>query len=154
MKKLVRNQYRRSASQFLILASSKGNSHCEQELGNIREFFYHNRNSTRGVSFKQFLDYLQEAETYDNLFGKIYETDRKAEKKISLKRFGRIKLKYLFAPPFLDDVKGDLRIEKISEDTFTNVNQFPTVESFYDDESIQLVNDLFSEDLPCVDIGK
>lgn len=79
---------------------------------------------------------------------------RQIEKKISLKRFGRIKLKYLFAPPFLDDVKGDLRIEKISEDTFTNVNQFPTVESFYDDESIQLVNDLFSEDLPCVDIGK
>lgn len=163
--KLVRNPYRRAVSQFLILASSKGNAHWAQEWGKIREFFYDDKNSRQGISFKQFLTYLQEADGYDSHFSPQYTTGeeefvrnyiylekfrnqlKRLERKYQLKDSNITKLST--SPHHLSSMmstKGSFANYKITEDTFTEKNQFPTVESFYDREAIQLVNEIFSDD--------
>ncbi|KIO68659.1 sulfotransferase family protein [Caldibacillus sp. 210928-DFI.2.22] len=163
--KLVRNPYKRAVSQFLILATSKGNQHWEKEWEKIREFFYHDKNSTKGITFKQFLQYIKTAEGYDSHFAPQYEPGeeefvdqyiyletfqkqiKQIEDKYKLKSSNLLELSkstHHLSPAM--KLKGNFADKEISESTFITTGKFPTYKSFYDKEAIQLVNTVFSND--------
>ncbi|WP_103580721.1 sulfotransferase family 2 domain-containing protein, partial [Bacillus thuringiensis] len=55
--KLVRNPYKRAVSSFLILYD---NPYASKQWEQIREYFYNDKNESKGISFKQFLYYVKE----------------------------------------------------------------------------------------------
>lgn len=163
--KLVRDPYRRAVSQFLILATAKGSSHWENEWKKVRKFFYNNPMSERGITFKQFLQYIRDAKNYDNHFAPQYvpgeeefvrkyiylenfnKQMKKIEKKYHLKKSNLLELttsSHHFSSNMV--LEGDFANIEISEYTFSNERKFPKYTSFYDEEAIQLVNTVFAKD--------
>ncbi len=162
--KLVRNPYKRAVSQFLILATNKGNEHWNNEWKKIRKYFYHHPDSPRGINFKQFLQYIRDASGYDNHFSPQYVEGEEYFVKnfIYLEHFNRdigtmeriyglkksdpaalSKSSHHLSPSMT--LKGKYAECEITWDTFRS-NRFPTYESFYDPEAVALVNTIFHKD--------
>lgn len=163
--KLVRNPYKRAVSQFLILSSSKGNPYWEKEWEKIHEFFYQDRGSKKGITFKQYLIYVRDFPgSVDDHFKPQYMEGeelfvqnylfledftyyiRELEKKYRLKRSKLQELtnsSHHFSKSMV--LKGNFANMEVIQDTFSEVN-IPTYESFYNDETIELVNHVYQKD--------
>lgn len=163
--KLVRNPYKRAASQFLILATTKG-LYWDGEWEKIRTIFYGNKDSPRGITFKQFLCYVRDyPEITDNHFHPQYSPgeEKFIQKHVKLENFhkeiGQIEKQYGLKRTKISELsnsshhlknsmvlKGDYANAEITNESFALINKFPTYESFYDDEAIHLVNTVFEND--------
>lgn len=163
--KLVRDPYRRAVSQFLILSSAKGNPQWEKEWEKVRDFFYQDKGSKKGISFKQFLIYVRDFPgSVDDHFKPqymegeelfvqkhIYLEDyshhiRGLEKKYGLKKSNLQELSnssHHFSKSMV--LKGNFANLEILQDTFIDGN-VPTYESFYNEETIALVNSVYQKD--------
>ncbi|WP_026582963.1 sulfotransferase family 2 domain-containing protein [Bacillus sp. J33] len=164
--KLVRNPYKRAVSQFLILASTKGMPYWEKEWEKIREFFYNDKNSKRGITFKQFLIYIRDYPGViddhfkpqymdgEELFVKNYiylesftSEISAIERKYKLKKSNLSKLTYsshhLKKSMILDGKFSNL---EITNETFSENRKLPTYDSFYNNETTNLVNSIFKND--------
>ena len=64
--KLVRYPYKRAVSQFLILATNQGSVQWEKEWEKIREYYYNDKKNKKGISFKQFLNYIKDYDSIDD----------------------------------------------------------------------------------------
>ncbi len=171
--KLVRNPYKRAVSSFLAISQvgvfeMKSNP-LYKEWEKIGQYLYDNGNSNEGISFKQFLYYINMvgsdigkidphmAQQYiegEELFIKNY---------IHLENFNdhisKIEEKYrLVKSPLsvitksnhhndsLMNIIGNYSETRITKEYFSR-KSLPTYESFYDKESIGLVKDIFKKDI-------
>lgn len=164
--KLVRNPYKRAVSQFLIFFSTKGIPYWEKEWEKIKEFFYGDKKSKRGISFKQFLIYVRDYPgTIDDHFTPQYIEGeerfvrnyiylelftpkiREIERNYGLKQSNIAQLTK--SSHHLSEsmkLKGNFANLEITNETFFASKQLPTSESFYNDETIALVNSIFQKD--------
>ncbi|MCG8485304.1 MAG: sulfotransferase family protein [Clostridia bacterium] len=171
--KLVRNPYKRAVSSFLALVfaiywENQGTG-LYREVEKINELFHNNKNSKKGISFKQFLYYIKDvgsdvekidshiARQYlegEELFIKDYihlenfsDDISKIEEKYQLKKChpSAIAESDHHSAPRMNII-GDY-----SETVITNENisqrSLPTYESFYDKEAVELVKEVFKKDV-------
>lgn len=164
--KLVRNPYTRAVSQFLILSSTKGIPYWDREWEKIKEFLYGNKASNRGITFKQFLiyvkdypgniddhfkpQYLEGEELFVQNYIYIEQFDyyiKEIEKKYGLKQSSLSDLKGSshHLSSFMN-LKGNFANIEITNETFTEHKQIPTYDSFYNEETIKLVNHIYKKD--------
>ncbi|KLA27067.1 sulfotransferase family 2 domain-containing protein [Bacillus cereus] len=161
--KLVRNPYKRAVSSFLILYN---NPYALEQWKEIRQHFYNDKNSPKGISFKQFLYYVKEigskSSQLDQHFSQQYiEGEEKFIKQyIKLETFNKIipnieKEYGLFSSniPILTNSPHHRSNQMIHNGNYANHDithpQFPslpTYQSFYDEETLKLVSEIFNED--------
>ncbi|MCZ0874844.1 sulfotransferase family 2 domain-containing protein [Peribacillus sp. AS_1] len=163
--KLVRDPYKRAVSQFLILATTQGLVQWEKEWEKIREYFYNDKKSKKGISFKQFLYYIKDYDSIDDHFTPQYiqgeeifvknyiylETFEahisEIEKKYGLKKSNLNLITksthHLTSSMLLNGNYSDM---EITNETFIRERKFPTYKSFYDVEATNLVNFIFHKD--------
>ena len=172
--KLVRNPYQRVVSSFLGLARmsffTKGTR--KQEWQEIKKYLYNiKKYSDEGfeesISFKQYLYYLQGKGTKVSLINAhraqqyIYDEETYVSDYLYLEDFREsiynIEQEYglLDSPQSIFESQhhrshlmkeeGDWAEKLITEETFSR-EYLPTYDSFYDQETIELVNELFAED--------
>ncbi|HHK5554979.1 RNA methyltransferase [Bacillus anthracis] len=161
--KLVRNPYARAVSSFLLLAD---NPYASPQWENIRKCFYNDKYSKKGISFKQFLYYVQAFGTnslaIDIHFSQQYVRGEEAfiQHYIPLEDFNnqitKIEEKYGL-------IKSDLAIltnsdhnrgpKMIYTGNYAELSiidkdfpRFPTYESFYDKETMDLVTEIYAQD--------
>ncbi|PGL86070.1 hypothetical protein CN931_07415 [Bacillus sp. AFS054943] len=161
--KLVRNPYKRAVSSFLILYD---NPYATKQWESIREYFYNNKNIQKGISFKQFLYYVKDmgpkSSQLDHHFSQQYiEGEEKVIKQnIKLENFNTIipKLEKEYGLLSSDislltnsnHHRAHQMIHKgnYADDDITNPNfpSLPTYRSFYDEEALNLVSEIFTDD--------
>lgn len=163
--KLIRNPYKRAVSQFLILGTTEG-AYWDKEWEKIRTVIYGNKHSERGITFKQFLTYIRDyRDMADNHFHPQYVAGeeffvkkyirlenfskeiRKLERKYGLKKTDLSQ--FLQSPHHLSKsmvVNCDFSNVEITKGVFISNRELPTYESFYDSESISMVNSIFHND--------
>lgn len=163
--KLVRDPYKRAVSAYLMLVNDH-EPYWKSEWGTIREQLFNNRNSTRGLSFKEFLLYLKKmgadspslnrhfAQQYiagEEMFVNKYiylenfsEQIAEIEKKYGLRRSDSEKL---------SDSPHNLRSRMIFDGDYSGVNildqsfpRFPSYKSFYNKETKRLVEEIYKID--------
>lgn len=171
--KLVRDPYKRAVSSFLELSHEgplKIESHfAYKEWRRIREIIYNDKNSVMGISFKQYLYYLKEVGVdVDSINGHFAQQYIEGEeqfvtKYIYLEDFDNeireLEKKYCLKTSPLIDItnSGHHRAKKmkesedysnviITEETFYKENP-PTYTSFYNDETLALVEEIFKKDI-------
>ncbi len=163
--KLVRNPYKRAVSQFLILATTKGITNWDKEWEKIRTYFFQDKNAVHGISFKQFLYYIKDANGYDDHFNPQYLEGEElfVNNYIYLERFhdhiSEIEKRYGLRKSNLSSIgksshhlsssmilTGNYADMKITNETFSKSGKYPTYDSFYDKETTNLVNTIFSKD--------
>ncbi|WP_042357222.1 sulfotransferase family 2 domain-containing protein [Bacillus rubiinfantis] len=165
--KLVRNPYKRAVSQFLILPSTKGIPNWDGEWEKIREFLYGDKNSDRGISFKQFLLYVKDYPGVidDHLTPQYLEGEemfvsnyvylesfskqiRAIEKKYRLKKaaIGALTDSLHHLTDFMVLKGGEYAELEITPNMFIGHKKLPTSESFYNQETIELVNHIYKKD--------
>ncbi|MBJ7967886.1 sulfotransferase family 2 domain-containing protein [Bacillus cereus] len=161
--KLVRNPYKRPVSSFLVLYD---NPYSLKQWEEIREYFYNDKNSPKGISFKQFLYYLKDigpnSSHLDQHFSQQYiEGEEKIIKQyIKLENFNTIipKLEKEYGLLSSDIslltnsshhrahqmiYKGNYADKDITNPQFPSL---PTYRSFYDEQAIKLVSEIFTDD--------
>ncbi|KAB2488080.1 sulfotransferase family 2 domain-containing protein [Priestia endophytica] len=162
--KLVRNPYRRAVSSFIMFT---GNPIIWGDLTTkMKQHFYNDKNSKEGFSFKQFLQYLKTngADVYsmDPHFSQQYVggEERYVNKYIYLENFNNnireLENKYGLVPAPLDQLSQSshhFNSKMIHTGNYANVRttdpsfpNFPTFESFYDEETKMLVEEVFKKD--------
>ena len=164
--KLVRNPYKRAVSQFLIFPTTRGLPEWEREWEQIREFFYGDKASKRGITFKQFLIYVrdypgviddhltpqyldgEENFVQDYIYLERFSTQiKQIEKKYGLKT---LDISQLSKSPhhYSENMKlqGNFANFEVVIDTFEKYKQFPTYQSFYNEETLSLVNSIYQKD--------
>lgn len=164
--KLVRNPYKRAVSQFLILSSIKGLPYWEREWEKIRTFFYQDKDSKRGITFKQFLIYVRDyPEAIDDHFKPQYleREEQFVQDYIYLENFNydirelekQFRLKKSNLKELSDSshhlsnsmvLTGHFANIEIVNDTFLGDKKVPTYESFYNEETIELVHQIYRKD--------
>jgi hypothetical protein len=162
--KLVRNPYRRAISSFTVLIGGM-KQYYAREAKEIKKLFYHDENSDKGISFKQFLYYLKETGTHigavDYHFAQQYiEGEENLVKNyIRLENFNHHILAFekeyqLLPSPLPLITKSEHHLSSFmiltgdhSETLFTEINgALPAYQSFYDEETKDLVKELFKKD--------
>ncbi|GAB6507515.1 sulfotransferase family 2 domain-containing protein [Bacillus paranthracis] len=162
--KLVRNPYRRAVSSFVFLIAPPYIENPEWKP--IRKFLYQDENSSKGLSFKQFLYYLfindaqgndmnphftqqyiaGEGEYVTNyIYLENFYQDMKAlEKRFELKTapINEFSTPWHHQSPAMI-YKGNFSEADITDPLFP---RYPTFECFYDTECIQLVQTIFQND--------
>lgn len=159
--KLVRNPYERAVSSFIFM-----HTHHLGLLGNVKQFLYNDRKIKEGISFKQFLQFLKEigagvgkvdghlAQQYvpgEELFVHDYIHLEHFESKIKEieKQYG------LIDSPIDKLTKSEHhnRARMIYEGDFADVKTtdplfkaWPMLNSFYNDETKLLVEEVFHYD--------
>lgn len=162
--KLVRDPYKRAVTSFMHLITHMDTFYTA-EAGEIKDLFYKDSNSNKGISFKQFLYYLK------NKGANVYLTDQHLAPQyiegeellvrnyIHLENFSNHiseieKSHGLAKSPLETIIKSEHHFSSKmaltgdhSETIFTNCNgQLPTYQSFYDKEVKDLVKDIFKKD--------
>lgn len=171
--KLVRNPYKRAVSSFLALVFAiyweNQGAGLYREVENINELFHNNKNSKKGVSFKQFLYYIKhvgsDVEEIDSHIARQYSKGEELFVKdyIQLENFSdhilKIEEKYQLkkcplsaiaesdhhSAPIMNII-GDYSETAITEEHISR-RALPTYESFYDKEAIELVKEIFKKDI-------
>ncbi|HEQ3524818.1 TPA: sulfotransferase family 2 domain-containing protein [Bacillus cereus] len=161
--KLVRNPYKRAVSSFLVLYN---NPYAVKQWEDIKEYFYNDENIKRGISFKQFLYYVKDigpkSIQLDQHFSQQYiEGEENFIKQyIKLENFNKeilnIEKKYdLLSSDILSLTKsshhrshqmihqGNHAESDIMDLRFPSL---PTYRSFYDEETLKLVSEIFTDD--------
>lgn len=166
--KLVRNPYKRAVSSFIMFTVVNKNLPAVwMELqGDMRQYFYNDRNNTAGFSFKQFLQYLKiigsDVYSIDGHFSPQYieGEERFVNKYIYLENFNEnireLEKKYGLLPAPLNELsqsghhfnpmmihKGNFSDVRTTDPLFPNL---PTYESFYDEDTKILVEEIFKKD--------
>ncbi|KMP40726.1 sulfotransferase family 2 domain-containing protein [Bacillus cereus] len=162
--KLVRNPYKRAVSSFLSLITPPNIEHPEWQP--IRQFLYHDKNCNKKISFKLFLYYLKShMNNLDDVNPHYVQQYIQDEEKfvtnyIHLENFSseisNLEKIYGLKKSPLDILtkswhhqsgitifKGNYADADITDPLFPRL---PTYESFYDSETIQLVEDIFKKD--------
>lgn len=161
--KLVRNPYKRAVSSFLLLAD---NPYASPQWENIRHYLYNDKYSNRGVSFKQFLYYIRalgsNSLAMDIHFSQQYVPGEEnfIQYYIPLEDFNTqiTKIEHTY-----DLIKSNLALLTNSDHhrahkmlytgsyaelsiTDAAFPRFPTYESFYDEETMALVTEIYAQD--------
>lgn len=161
--KLVRNPYTRAVSSFLLLAD---NPYAIPQWESIRQYLYNDKYSNRGISFKQFLYYVRalgpNSVAMDIHFSQQYVPGEEnfIQHYIPLEDFNTqiTKIEHTY-----DLVKSNLalltnsghhRSHKMmytgsyAELSITDAAfpRFPTYKSFYDEETMALVTEIYAQD--------
>ncbi|WP_242238194.1 sulfotransferase family 2 domain-containing protein [Bacillus cereus group sp. BfR-BA-01316] len=161
--KLVRNPYTRAFSSFLLLAD---NPYASPQWESIRQCFYNDKYSKQGISFKQFLYYVQafgsNSLALDIHFSQQYVQGEETliKRYIPLENFNKQ----------ISKIEQEYGLIKSNLVTLTNSNhhrakkmvytgnyaeisitdaafpRFPTYESFYDKETMDLVTAIYAKD--------
>lgn len=172
--KLVRNPYNRAVSSFLTIShycfsSHPINNRMYKDWERIYKLFYNSNSIYKGISFKQFLYYLEKVgsdisivdghigqqylDGEENLITRYIKLEKlqgeiqNIEKKYSLPSCP----KSIFAQENDHNFSKSM-IEKgnISDEVFTREmlfgNSLPTFESFYDKETLELCKSIFKKD--------
>ncbi|HDR7951750.1 TPA: sulfotransferase family 2 domain-containing protein [Bacillus toyonensis] len=161
--KLVRNPYTRAVSSFLLLAD---NPYASPQWESIRKCFYNDKYSNEGISFKQFLYYVQalgpNSLLMDIHFSQQYVQGEEAfiQRYIPLEDFNK-------QIPKIEDeyglIKSNLAIltnsdhhrahKMMYEGSYAELSitdeafpRFPTYKSFYDKETMDLVTEIYAQD--------
>lgn len=161
--KLVRNPYKRAVSSFLILYN---NPYASKQWEAIRLYFYNNKNDQKGISFKQFLYYVKEigpkSSQLDQHFSQQYIEDEEKiiNQYIKLEKFNKIipnlEKEYGLLSSDISLLtnsshhrshqmihKGNYADNDITNPQFPSL---PTYRSFYDEEALKLVSEIFNDD--------
>ncbi|MFE6138042.1 sulfotransferase family 2 domain-containing protein [Bacillus sp. NPDC057893] len=161
--KLACNPYKRAVSSFLILYD---NPYASKQWEQIREYFYNDKNDSKGISFKQFLYYVKEigakSSQLDQHFSQQYiEGEEKVIKQnIKLENFNTIipKLEKEYGLlssdiSLLTNSTHHRAHQMIYKENYANRDitnpQFPslpTYRSFYDEEALKLVSEIYNDD--------
>lgn len=166
--KLVRNPYKRAVSSFVMLNFDTMPNHpiWPDFLSSMREYFYNNKNSNEGVSFKQYLQFLKikgsDVYSVDGHFAQQYvEGEEKyISKYLYLEDYNdsirQIERRYGLNPTPLEMIsdsghhfssnmihKGNFADVRTTDPSFPHL---PTFESFYDDETKALVEEVYKKD--------
>lgn len=162
--KLVRNPYKRTVSSFLSLIAPPHIEHPEWKP--IRYFLYQDENCNKKISFKLFLYYLKAHMTNLDAVNPHYvqqyiqDEEKFVTNYIYLENFSseisNLENIYGLKKSPLDSLtkswhhqskntifKGDYADADITDPLFPRL---PTYDSFYDNETIQLVEDIFNKD--------
>lgn len=159
----MRNPYTRAVSSFLLLAD---NPYASPQWESIRQYLYNDKYSNRGVSFKQFLYYIRafgsNSLAMDIHFSQQYVPGEEnfIQYYIPLEDFNTqiTKLEHTY-----DLIKSNLALLTNSNHhrahkmlhtgsyaeislTDTAFPRFPTYESFYDKETMELVTEIYAQD--------
>ncbi|MGG3573004.1 sulfotransferase family 2 domain-containing protein [Bacillus gobiensis] len=163
--KLVRNPYRRAVSAFLMLVNDF-EPYWQEVWGTIREQLFNNRNSTQGLSFREFLLYLKkmgaDSPSLDPHFGQQYimGEEKFINQYIYLENFNEqiaaIEDKYGLRKSNsgeLSDSPHNMSSSMVFEGDYSNVNildpsfpLYPSYKSFYNLETKRLVEEIFKDD--------
>ncbi|ADH07168.1 MULTISPECIES: sulfotransferase family 2 domain-containing protein [Bacillus] len=161
--KLVRNPYKRAVSSFLILYD---NPYASKQWEGIRDYFYNDKNIQKGISFKQFLYYVKaigpKSSQIDQHFSQQYidGEEKIIKQNIKLENFNtiipKLEKKYGLLSSDISLLtnsthhrahqmihKGNYANEDITNPQFPSL---PTYQSFYDEEAIKLVSEIFTDD--------
>ncbi|WP_237980537.1 sulfotransferase family 2 domain-containing protein [Bacillus thuringiensis] len=161
--KLVRNPYKRAVSSFLVLYN---NPYALKQWKDIKSYFYNDEHIEKGISFKQFLYYVKEigakSSQLDQHFSQQYIAgeEKVIKQNIKLENFNKIipKLEKEFGLLSSDISlltnsshhrshqmihKGNYADSDITNPQFPSL---PTYQSFYDDESLKLVSEIYNDD--------
>lgn len=161
--KLVRNPYKRAVSSFLTLYD---NPYATKQWESIRKYFYNHKNIQKGISFKQFLYYVKnigpKSSELDQHFSQQYiEGEEKFIKKyIKLENFNKtipnLEQEYGLLPSDISLLtnsshhrshqmihKGNYADNDITNPQFPSL---PTYRSFYDEEALKLVSEIYNDD--------
>ncbi|MGN4254767.1 sulfotransferase family 2 domain-containing protein [Bacillus cereus group sp. MYBKT14-1] len=161
--KLVRNPFKRAVSSFLLLYD---NPYAEKQWKNIKQYFYNDQNSNKGISFKQFLYYVKaldpKSNSLDPHFSQQYiQGEEKIIKNhIKLENFNEIiskieqeygllqsDLSLLTQSPHHRAHKMTFKGNYADVDiTDPSLPKLPTYKSFYDKETLDLVVEIFQDD--------
>ncbi|MED0876857.1 sulfotransferase family 2 domain-containing protein [Bacillus mobilis] len=161
--KLVRNPYTRAVSSFLLLAD---NPYANPQWESIRKYFYNDKYSKHGISFKQFLYYVQafgsNSEALDIHFSQQYVPGEENFIKyyIPLEDFNTqiTNIEHTY-----DLIKSNLALltdsnhhrahKMLYTGSYADLSitdaafpRFPTYESFYDKETMALVTEIYAQD--------
>lgn len=159
----MRNSYTRAVSSFLLLAD---NPYASPQWESIRHYFYNDKYSNRGISFKQFLYYVRALSSntlaMDIHFSQQYVPDEEnfIQHYIPLEDFNTqiTKIEHMYVL-----VKSNLALLTNSNHhrahkmiytgsyaelsiTDTSFPRFPTHESFYDKETMELVTEIYTQE--------
>ncbi|WP_144640565.1 sulfotransferase family 2 domain-containing protein [Bacillus cereus] len=161
--KLVRNPYKRAVSSFLILYD---NPYASKQWEGIRDYFYNDKNIPKGISFKQFLYYVKaigpKSSQLDQHFSQQYidGEEKIIKQNIKLENFNtiipKLEKKYGLLSSNISLLtssthhrahqmiyKGNYANKDITNPQFPSL---PTYQSFYDEEAIKLVSEIFTDD--------
>nr|EJQ80377.1 hypothetical protein IGC_02389 [Bacillus cereus HuA4-10] len=161
--KLACNPYKRAVSSFLILYDTP---YASKQWEQIREYFYNDKNDSKGISFKQFLYYVKEigakSSQLDQHFSQQYiEGEEKVIKQnIKLENFNtiipKLEKKYGLLSSdisLLTNSTHHRAHQIIYKENYANRDitnpQFPslpTYRSFYDEEALKLVSEIYNDD--------
>ncbi|HDR6388564.1 MULTISPECIES: sulfotransferase family 2 domain-containing protein [Bacillus] len=162
--KLVRNPYKRAVSSFLSLLSLPHIEHPEWRP--IRQFLYGDENCNKKISFKLYLYYLKSFDSNSDLINPHYAPqyiqgeEHFVTNYIYLENYSsaitKLEDQYELKKSPLDLLEkswhhqsdyatftGDYTDADITDPLFPRI---PTYDSFYDHETIQLVQDIFNKD--------
>ncbi|SEN12316.1 sulfotransferase family 2 domain-containing protein [Lihuaxuella thermophila] len=161
--KLVRNPYRRAVSAYIQVLTTQ-----TDEYKKIKNFLYNDPNSHQGVSFKQFIHYVQhtlpggviDAHCFpqyfpgeEELIKKNYLYLEKFNDEIAAieKRYGLKKSHpSLFVSPHHNSqrmiMKGNFSEFKFTREMMISGKKLPTYESFYDQEVKDSVRSIYDKD--------
>jgi hypothetical protein len=160
--KLVRNPYKRAVSSFLAIMDPR----MEYLQEHIKSYLIEHNYSSKGVSFKQFLYYIQgmgvDSEFLDPHISQQYHENEEIyiQNYIKLEDFSqqikKIEEKYGLIKSDLSKLtqsahhhapsmkyKGNYAEADITDPSFP---KYPTYESFYNEETMELVTKLFKKD--------
>lgn len=168
--KLVRNPYRRAVSAFLMLYN-KQDPYWRKALVDIRKDLFNDRNSTKGLSFKEFLLYIKKMGSHvgsinghfmDGHFAQQYVEGEEhfVNQCIYLENFAQqiseIEHKYGLIksnPQKLSVSVHNHASSMIHKGNYAEMNihdpsfpRFPTYESFYNKQTKRLVEEVYRKD--------
>ncbi len=161
--KLVRNPYKRAVSSFLILYD---NPYASKQWEQIREYFYNDKNDSKGISFKQFLYYVKDMDPKSSQLDQhvsqqyIEREEKVIKQNIKLENFNTIipklekEYRLLSSDISLLTNSNHHRAHQMiykgnyADDDSTNQHfpSLPTYRSFYDEEALNLVSEIFTDD--------
>ncbi|WP_216828232.1 sulfotransferase family 2 domain-containing protein [Alkalihalobacterium elongatum] len=165
--KLVRNPYKRAVSSYLFYSNhlNKGSRYSQIQNEKIMEALFTNNNSNNNISFKQFLHYIQKvgATNVESHFAQQYIDGEEffINNYIYLENFNKqileIEEKYgLLKTPlsqitdshhhYSKRMKHDGNYADMIPDKEFWKKNLPTYDSFYDNETIDLVKEIFKKD--------